>query len=65
MYSTHNYKITANLVEVPEINCKSFYINKGGKYCCNALNDIYCMKEDKECSFRSPNEAEQTVSIAQ
>ncbi|MCL2409714.1 MAG: hypothetical protein FWC96_08930 [Oscillospiraceae bacterium] len=40
------------------VDCFAFSMTRSGKPDCMALQDIYCLKEDKPCPFRkSPAEA--------
>ena len=39
--------------ETCTVNCFAFYVNKGGKPSCAALQDIYCLKEDVPCTFKA------------
>ena len=36
------------------VDCFAFSVTKSGKPECTALTDIYCLKEDKPCAFKSP-----------
>ena len=38
--------------EGERVDCVSFYRDRLGKPACHALNDVYCLKEEKPCSFK-------------
>jgi hypothetical protein len=38
------------------IDCFAFCITKNDKPDCTALQDIYCLKEDKPCPFRKSSQ---------
>ncbi|NLM84726.1 MAG: hypothetical protein GX189_08520 [Clostridiales bacterium] len=39
-------------------NCFAFYIDKGGSPRCDALSDVFCLKEHTPCAFqKTPQEA--------
>jgi len=41
-------------MEEAVVDCFAFNTTKNGKPDCTALQDIYCLKEDKPCPFRKP-----------
>lgn len=38
-------------------DCFAFYLDKAGAPKCRALQDVYCLKENKPCTFRATPEA--------
>jgi hypothetical protein len=51
--------------ENKDVNCFAFFRTKSGKPCCDALSDIYCLKEYKPCAFfATPLEARRAAARA-
>ena len=42
--------------EPENVDCISFYRDRPGNPKCHALNDVYCLKEEKACPFKKPAE---------
>ena len=43
-------------VEPREVDCVSFYLDKGGHRRCSALVKAYCLTESKPCAFKITQE---------
>jgi hypothetical protein len=48
-----------------DVNCFAFFRTKSGRPCCNALTDVYCLKEYTPCAFfATPLDAKRAAAKA-